>query len=271
MRLKLLLPVAIICALILGFSYYAWTSRVEQGAAQQVIKSGSGEASSNDDVQDEQEGEQEDVSARSDLSAGQLEELTANLPKSAAAMLADRLDNGEQAQLLVIGSSSFDAPASQFTSEVQQAYGGFIEPDVYTFDGTSEQFIESELDAVDWKKGYDLVVYEPFTLNNNGQVIIEEEHQDILTVKNRAEEEVDDAAFFITPPQAIHNPNYYLTQINALQKFADDQKIAYIDHWEEWPDAGKDEILEYVDADYKLTEKGIDTWSGALINYFTGK
>ena len=138
---------------------------------------------------------------------------------------------------------------------------------------TSARFVEEglEADAIDWEKGYDIVLYEPFTWQNNGKVVIEHEHQHLLAVKALAESHVEDVSFLVTPPQPIYRAGYYLTQIQALEKFTSARGIPYINHWSNWPDTGSDELLTYIDEARIPTERGITAWSDALIAYFVGE
>ncbi|KZE38901.1 hypothetical protein AV656_08350 [Bhargavaea cecembensis] len=259
--------VLIACIGVLLLSYLSWNEKVKEAGAEPVNRPIKQEAPA-EGANDQAEDPEEELEKAAAPSGEELSNLTANLPESTVEMLMSRLDSEEPVQLLAVGSSSFEEPANQLADALDDAYGGWIETDVQTFSGTSESFMQDGIGEIDWKKGYDLVVYEPFTLNNNGLVVIEDEQEDALEVRDRVREEVEDAAFFITPPQPIHEPNYYLTQINALHKFVDNRDIPFIDHWKQWPDADSDDILDYVNEEYQPTDKGVEVWAESLKEYF---
>ncbi|MFC7365203.1 MULTISPECIES: hypothetical protein [Bhargavaea] len=261
--------VLIACIALLAFSYLSWNAKVKEAGAEPVNRPIKQEQPA--DETDQAEGSTEDKKSE-DKAAGpspdELTGLTANLPESTVEMLMSRLGEGKTVQLLAVGSSSFEAPANQLADALSEAYDGWIETDVQTFDGTSEAFMDESFGDIDWDKGYDLVIYEPFTLNNNGLVVIEDEQEDALEVRRQALEEVEDAAFFITPPQPIHEPQYYLTQINSLHQFVESRDIPFIDHWDQWPDVDSDDMLEYVNDQYEPTDQGVEAWAESLKSYF---
>ena len=176
--------------------------------------------------------------AASKISAEDIARLGSSLDEKTLDVLLARQEAGEPVQLLVVGSEDMAAVGETFAEAVGERYAGFIETDVATFDMTSARFVEEglESDAIDWAKGYDIVLYEPFTWQNNGNVVIEQEHQHLLNVRQLAESHVADVSFLVTPPQPIYRAGYYLTQIQSLKTFTAAQGIPYIDHWENWPD-----------------------------------
>lgn len=261
--------VLIACIALLAFSYLSWNAKVKEARAEPVSRPVKQEQPVEDQAVDpESEDEEKTAATPATLSKDELSSLTANLPESTVEMLMNRLGEGETVQLLAVGSSSFEAPANQLADSLGEAYGDWIESDVQTFDGTSDAFMAEGFGDIDWDKGYDLVVYEPFTLNNNGLVVIEDEQEDALEVRGRALEEVEDAAFFITPSQPIYEPQYYLTQINSLHQFVESRDIPFIDHWNQWPDVSSDDMLDYVNDQYEPTDKGVEAWAESLKAYF---
>lgn len=261
--------VVIACVVMLAISYLSWNERVEEAAAEPANRPIKQEQPEGENEEEAKSEENTDAADKPPAPSGDdLSNLTANLPESTVEMLMARMDAGEPVQLLAIGSSSFEAPANQLAEALNDSYRGWIETDVQAFSGTSESFMKDGIGEIDWDKGFDLVVYEPFTLNNNGLVVIEDEHEDALEVRGRVLKEVEDASFFITPPQPIHEPNYYMTQINALHNFVESRDIPFIDHWDQWPDVSSDDMLEYVNDQYEPTDKGIDAWAESLKAYF---
>ena len=210
----------------------------------------------------------------SPLGAEDIRKIGSSLDKTTLDVLLTRAEAGESVQMLLIGSDALSNVGKRLTLAMDKAYSGLVTVDVATFDTTSSGFVEQQLDSdasIDWQKGYDIVLYEPFTLHNNGIVIIEKEHKDLLEVKAYAESIVNDASFLVTPPQPIYQAKFYLTQVKALEKFTTARGIPYIAHWQNWPDTQSADIQNYLDDDSIPTERGIEMWSDALIAYFTGE
>lgn len=183
-------------------------------------------------------------------------------------LMLKRFAEGEDVQLLVIGSQAIQPVAERFATALTEKLGKSVTVDAVTADLTSPQFIEQGLPKIDWSTGYDVIIYEPFTLKNNGEVVIEREQQDLQKVKNTAQESVKDAVFVVTPPQPILKANYYETQVSALKKFTSSNRIPFVDHWASWPSTDSDTLLNYVRKDHSLTDQGVQTWSDALIQTF---
>lgn len=201
------------------------------------------------------------------LSAEKFEGLTAGMDEKVRDVLQKRLDAGEDAQMVVVGSADIQGVADRLADAVHDAYGEFLSVDAFAFDGTSEEFIAEGMPHLAWTNGYDVVVYEPFTLNNNGVVVIEEEQAHLAQVEERAMEAVPDSAFVVTPPQPVQEPSYYGTQIESLKEYATGQGIPYVDHWGSWPE----DLGEALDKDGHPSDVGLDAWAGALIEYFIAK
>lgn len=199
--------------------------------------------------------------------------LGASLDDKTLEVLLSRQKAGETVQMLVIGSEAMTTVGEMFAKAIREDYADFIETDVATFDMTSARFVEEglESEAIDWAKGYDIVLYEPFTWKNNGNVVIEQEHQHLLAVMELAKSHVADASFIVTPPQPIYKAGYYLTQIRALERLTTTHDIPYIEHWANWPDTQSAELLDYLDEDLNPSAAGVEAWSNALIRTFTGE
>lgn len=255
----LIVLLTLLCGAVLVFSYLTWQERLEEASAARpgVVEPESSEA-----------GESVESPGEPAIDSAKLAALAANTDESVREVLQARLDAGEDARLLVIGSAAIKPVADGLANAIHEAYEGFISVDAYVFDGTSQQFVDGEIGKVDWARGYDVVLYEPFTLNNNGNVIIEDEHAHIAQVEERAMEAVKDAAFLVTPPQPIPNANFYITQINSLKAYAEAQGIPYIDHWTKWPAVDSPELGDYLDAQGMPTQQGVDAWTSGLTGYF---
>jgi len=210
-----------------------------------------------------------------ELEVERLLTLTKNVDKRIQDVFSNRLEANEQVNFLIIGSTSMKdgAPgyAEQLSTALDEAYGDFVDVTIEAFDGTSDLFIEDLSDEVDFDKGFDVVLFEPFTLNNNGMVSIDDEQDHIKIFQERLMEETKDAVVVLHPSNPIHAASYYPTQIRALKTFAESEDFPYIDHWAQWPDPESDEINNFLDDNGSPNQAGADVWANVLIEYFVGE
>ncbi|MFD1031882.1 SGNH/GDSL hydrolase family protein [Metaplanococcus flavidus] len=200
-----------------------------------------------------------------------LDSLTAKMDPKVQELFFNRKEQGERVQLLVVGSEAMEAGnpgySELFTEAIDMAYGGFVETEVMSFEGTSEEFIMTGLQLSD---GYDVVLMEPFTLKNNGRVEIETEHLHIQNVFGEILTATNDAVLVLHPPQPIYGAQFYRTQVTALEEFAAVQNYVYINHWEQWPSTEDLTLKTYLTEESNPNNMGAETWANALIAYFTG-
>jgi len=248
----------LLCGAILVFSYLSYQEKLSQASSPAPVTGADSERAI--------EEPKTDIGAPP-LTAEQLDGLAANADQKVRDVLKARLDAGDTAQMVVIGSADIQGVADRLANAVHEAYGEFLTVDAFAYDGTSAEFVNDGMQHLAWTNAYDIVVYEPFTLNNNGVVVIEDERAHIAQVEERAMEAVPDAAFLLTPPQPIPNAGYYQTQIQSLKDYARQQSIPLIDHWANWPENPG----EYLGESHRPTEQGLDAWANALIDYFVAK
>lgn len=206
------------------------------------------------------------------------EELVAALSNADAKiqeLVLDRYDQSENIQMLIVGSTVMNdgnpGYGQQLSEALTNTYGSLFEITLSPWDVTSEEFVETHLEEIAWDTEYDLVLMEPFTLNNNGLVTIEDEHDHILAVQERAREEVEDTIVMLQPPHPFYQAQFYLTQVRALETFANDNDIPYINHWTDWPATDDVAITEFLTEDNSPNSDGANLWSSFLSSYFTSQ
>ena len=123
-------------------------------------------------------------------------------------------------------------------------------------------------DLIDFDAGYDVVLFEPLTLNSSGVVVVETQHEHIEMFIDRVKDEVEDAVVVLHPPQLLHRAMNYPRQVQSVKSFADSNNIPYIDHWTEWPEINSDELATFLDEDNWPNSDGAEVWANALITYF---
>jgi len=259
-----------ICILLLISSYSSWKSRLDNvKTSSEIIHYTQIEPVGKGDIISREKDESVSLSRKT------VEESIKNADEKVQNLLLNRIDAEEKVQLLIVGSNAMEdsSPgyATLLTNAITNTYGDFIETTVVPFDGTSKQFIDENMADIDWGKGYDLVLLEPFTLNNNGIVKIEEEQKHIKTINEKALEEVSDAVLVLQPSYPIFNANYYLVQIHALENFSSTYAYPYINHWSAWPDTTDSALNSLLTEDKSPNSEGASVWASSLITYFTGQ
>ena len=267
----------IICLGALAFSYFNWKQKLAGESEENAFAEGSVTeiAMMDRDTADSFEHESYTIEEGAALTASELASLSTNMDEALAGLLASRFDSGEHVKLLIVGSQAITqggegGVAGILAGSLANVYHGFIETDIVSFTGTSREFIEKMDELVDWETGYDAILLEPFTLNNNGRVVIEDEHRHILQFRERVQEFTEDAVLVLMPSQPIHRPNFYATQIRALERFTESREIPYIDHWQGWPNVMDEKLYDYLDENSAPTNLGAEVWAGVLREYFIG-
>ncbi|GGA20578.1 SGNH/GDSL hydrolase family protein [Psychrobacillus lasiicapitis] len=261
--------ISAICIILLISSYLTWKSRIDYVKGDiKTIHSTQTELTEKKDVILPKK--EESIV----LSRTFVEDSIKNADEKVQELLLNRLDAGVKVQLLIVGSSSMEegAPgyATILTNALTDTYGDFVETTVLPFNGTSKQFIEG-MAEIAWEKGFDLVLMEPFTLNNNGVVVIEDEHRHIQAFEQKVLEEVPDAVVILQPSHPIFQANFYLVQIDSLEKFATRRGYPYINHWSAWPATNDPALKDLLTEDNSPNSEGAKAWALSLIHYFTGK
>lgn len=252
----------LLCGIILIFSYTTWKEKIASAGkpAEPAIASAPAEELKKEaDVVSEEK------------PAIDLQALTAGMDSQVQEIFLNRKEQGENVQLLVLGSEAMDKGAPGYgellADALETSYAGFVETKVMSFDGTSEEFLSSNPEL---GSGYDVVLMEPFTLNNNGIVEIETEHLHIQNVFGEILSNESDAVLVLQPPQPIYGAQFYQTQVGALEEFAESRDYAYINHWEQWPSTEDLTLKEYLTEDSNPNNSGATIWADALIAYFIG-
>jgi len=253
------------CALLLIGSYMQWNNKISSVGGNSTKPIGSTPASTEDNKESEETEEPE-------LDVKRLLSLTANADEQVQDVFSKRLESDEKVNILITGSNTIDSGkpgyGERLNNALKESYGDAVTVNIEGFNATSEEFLE---DGIDLSLGYDIILFEPFTLKNNGIVTIEDEHEHIKTFQERLTKETEDAVVILQPPNPIHAATYYPTQVNALKSFAESAGIPYIDHWKQWPDPESDEITDYLDDNGSPNKDGAEIWANALIEYFIAK
>jgi hypothetical protein len=205
-----------------------------------------------------------------------VDELISNLPNALQEKMIVSKENNEALKVAIIGSGSINTDSGwtgQFTDGLNQAYGkeffdiaatGFGKS-ISTSIHSSEKFIEIA------KSQPDLVLLEPFILNDNIGVNIDDSLESIRIMERRLKEKNPNVTIFLQPPHPLFQPNHYKTQVDSVKLFAEETDMVYLDHWDNWPDVQNEVINDYVEGKSGPNEQGHELWAEYLVDYFTGK
>jgi len=208
----------------------------------------------------------------------QLIEYAANLPNGIQKKIEGAIDTGKPIQLVVVGSeavsSSEDGWPQLFAKALHSAYGtNIFSITIKEYkDMTTKQAIEEELYNEVIKLKPDILLLEPFILNNNGVTSIDRTLEDLTYILNKIQLAVPHVAVFLQPAHPIYNARYYPMQVEQLRKYAEENNYAYLDHWTNWPNYMSSEIRNYLAEDQSVPNAdGHRLWADFLIDYFVAK
>ncbi len=203
--------------------------------------------------------------------------LTRHLPEQLAEKIANADAENATIKIMAIGSKATAEGSGTWTSLLQkkldQAYGkDRFHIDVENFgDDLSINIVQQDKYASAIDKQPDIVLLEPFLLNDNGKVAMANTLESIEIMINRFKQALDQVVVMLQPPNPIHNAVHYPGQVQALKEYAEDHGYIYLDHWSNWPDYKSNEILDYIDENNLPNAQGHQAWAEYIANYFTGE
>lgn len=206
-----------------------------------------------------------------------LDTLTKHLPDSLKDKIKQSKSEKTPIKILSLGSNATAEGSGTWTSILQKkldkAYGqGMFKVDVENFgDELSINIVQKELYKSALEHNPDVVLFEPFLINDNGKVAIQNTLESIDIIINKFQEKNKNIIIMLQPPHPLHKAVYYPNQVKALQEYADEHHYVYLHHWDNWPDYNSDEFLDYVTDDSMPNTKGHQVWADYLGKYFTGE
>lgn len=265
MKALLTTILALTCAVILIWGNVHWN--------QKSVVSGSSEPTTNGPI---------DKPVKSTKAAPETKETdftlnAENWPEEAKASFKQALSEKRTFKLMIVGSGAVGDEPTGWAYQVKQEVEGFYGKEVVSVNikevnETTLAFIQQNGQETIADEKADMIIFEPFTLTDNGIVLIEDSLANIQTVIDAAKESNPNTVFVLQPPNPIYQPKLYATQVQALEDYAAQNNIAYLDHWEAWPDTDSEEIYKYLqDGIGQPNEEGHKVWSKYVIDYLISK
>jgi len=270
----------IVCVVFLVLGNFYWKEKTD--IASFAKNENVGNAVTEDQKQSEEKNEDEDDNSDVDASEGEVDVAKAeNWPDDARNALVTAAEAGEEYVLAIVGSQSLGGDegwASMLEEALEEEYAGIIDVQVFQYDGaTSQEFVESEYMEEVVAATPDLVLLEPFPLNDNsGWISVEMTQANIGTfvdaLNEARAEDAQEAVVILQPAHPIYNATGYPRQIDQLQEYAESEGFEYLNHWSDWPDHSSEEILDYLEEGQSApSEAGHKIWFEFLLKYFAKK
>jgi hypothetical protein len=251
----------IICVVVLFFGHHFWNERtaVTPAAAKQAIPSvvqaaAKSAAPTNDDL----------------ISKSQ------NWPKTAQEQFQQALKQNHPFKILFVGSAALGTKDQGMLKDVIQgltaAYGSHIEMSSHTYDVSSNQFLLNHDQVEMAAEKAQLIVLEPFLLNDNGKVAIDESLNNLTKVIGDVNASNPNTTFILQPSYPLFGAKFYPGQVARLKQYAAQHGLTYLDHWTAWPDTASADLKNYLLPDQSgPSDKGNQVWSQYLLHYLVHK
>ncbi|MGM0753088.1 MAG: SGNH/GDSL hydrolase family protein [Bacillota bacterium] len=203
--------------------------------------------------------------------------LIGNWPEEAQAAFKEKVATGSPYKLAIVGSLALGADengwSEQVKTELIDTYGDTIEVEIFQYDTTSLTFVNGENVEEVLEYEPQLVLFEPFALNDNSNGVGGENNQESIQIfERKLKEQNEDAVLILQPTHPIAGATYYPMQIEELKEFAKENGIPYVDHWSAWPVDDEEALGELlVDSQEMPSEEGHGLWANYLVDYFTAQ
>lgn len=255
----------ITCIIIIFVGYLSWNEKVGETAK----GTPSGSITENTNSTFNEKGEEQHES----LTFEQVKEAIVNLPESVQLIFKEAYVNKESVHIAFVGSISMGADENGWSTSVKKKLESFYGTDLlnislYEFDGTSTDFLNSEMPEQIIEKKPHIVLLETFRLaDNSGFVTVDVAQENLKMFMNQLQEEIPEVEFILQPPNPLSSAVNYPLEVEEIQKFVEAEGIPYFNHWENWPTENSEEMKELLNNGLP-NEHGHKLWADAIINYF---
>jgi hypothetical protein len=237
-----------------------WDNKIEASVKNEVL------VDSNEVVSEVEE----EVEA---INEDEIMEYTTNLPEDAVSKIEEALQTGEPVHLVILGSTSSPESGGWPTllkEKISDTYSDeVLKVTVKEIaDKTSTQIISEELYDEVVNANPDILLFEPFILYDNLNVVgVNERINNIDYMLKEFEKGNPDLLVLLQPANPLYNAVNYPVEVPVLEKYAEENHYTYLNHWEAWPDQYSIEMTNYLDG-LLPNESGHEVWAQYLIDYF---
>ncbi len=197
--------------------------------------------------------------------------LATNWPKQAKKQFEEKLDNNKTFYIVLLGSDSIGNNTiglePHLSKILTEKYENHVKLESIVYDKTTTDYVsDDEITSLIDRKT-DMIIFEPFILNDNNVVSIPDTIMNVETIIQETTEALPDVTFILQPPNQIYDANLYPMQVAALQKYADNQNLPYLNHWKVWPAGNDIAVNDYLKANARPNESGYKLWSNYLSHF----
>ncbi|NYE05903.1 hypothetical protein F4694_002678 [Bacillus niacini] len=243
---------ALVCIGVLAFSHISWNKQTTV----QAVKS-----------EHDKKVDQENNTANN---YEEYLKMAGNWPETAKDQFLLSMKAGNPFKILFVGSGALQW-GNVVSQGLTESFGSKrISTSLHTFDSTSDDFIAGNKQLEIAAEKAQLVVIEPFLLNDNGTTTIDVTLANLTKIMDDIKAESPETTFILQPSYPFYLPNYYSIQVKALKEYATLNNLTYLDHWSAWPATDNPQINDYVTQSGPNAE-GLNVWANYLVEYFVKK
>jgi hypothetical protein len=215
---------------------------------------------------------QQDSLESNEVNFDQYLALAANWPETSKQSFKQALESEQPFKILFVGTTANQWEA-EVTQRLTESYGSeHITTAIHTYDQTSKDIVAENKQLEIAAEKAQLVVIEPFLLNDNGEVTIDVTLANLTKIIEDIKAENPDTTFILQPSHPIYLPKLYSTQVQALKDYAVANHITYLDHWTAWPATDNIEMKNYLnEGQNSANDQGNQIWAQFLVEYFVNK
>ncbi|MGM7721441.1 SGNH/GDSL hydrolase family protein [Metabacillus sp. Hm71] len=214
------------------------------------------------------------VTEEESITSNDINTYSKNLPEHLQKKIAEAANMGKPVNLVIFGTSSEkEAWSEQLSKELKTVYGEnvFAVTILSTGDKTTRDLVNDDSFEQVNELQPDILLFEPSMLKDNGVVGISNTLENIQTMIASWKAANKNITLMMQPPNPLYSASYYPKEVAQLQDYAENNKIIYLNHWENWPDLEDPKMQEYLTEDNIANEKGNKIWADYLIKYFIAK
>ncbi|MED1204704.1 SGNH/GDSL hydrolase family protein [Heyndrickxia acidicola] len=205
----------------------------------------------------------------------QLLNQTKHWPKTAQEEFKKDIQAGLKFKVAIVGSTSIGSNTGGMAGKLKKAllaaYGNnHLDVQIFSYNTMSNHFLGEKLDQQVLTMKPDLVLWEPFILNDTGNLTDADMHKNILAFFHEVKAQNKKAVVLLQPAQPLYKATFYPQHVLALKNFAKEHHIPYLDHWKAWPAISSLKLKKDLTVDNQPNAKGNQIWFTYLKHYFIG-
>jgi hypothetical protein len=256
--------VIVISIVLMVIGHIYWNEKINQSVQQALSQNGSHVV--------KKESKQQDGRKK------QLIEYAGNLPEAVQQKIENAIASNRPVQLVIFGSEAISSNPKGWPNLLKQSLDDTYGSDILSItvkeykDMTTTEAVQEKIAQEIIALKPDVILFEPFILNNNGVVPIEQTLEEITKILTEIRSSLPDVVVMLQPAHPIYNARYYPIEVGKLKQYAEENDYIYLDHWKGWPDYKSVEIKKYVVEDNSTpNEDGHRLWADFLKDYFIAK